>query len=177
MENYVRYFVKDNKGSSLVFKTDNGTIEPSKFAILIFKPARAGNTLIRIYKQQKHNLIPYDSIEVMVYENNKAEAFVGVKYGGVINKRELISSGGLIGMYRSREDHTDPILIKTYTIIFHKSDGSIQYQTNTGNRFNEQSIQFMNELQPGEKITFTNIQAAIEGLPPLQTNPIEFTIK
>ncbi|OQP60379.1 hypothetical protein A3860_33915 [Niastella vici] len=177
MENYVRYLVKDSKASSLVFKTDNGKIEPAQFAFLIFKPMRPGNTIIRIYQQQKNKLIPYDSINVMVYENNKAEALVGVKYGGAINKRELIAIGGLIGMYRTREDHTDPIPIKTYTIIFHKSDGTIQYQVNTGNRFNEPSIRLMNELQSGEKVTFTNIQAVIEGYPPLKVNPIEFTIQ
>ena len=77
----------------------------------------------------------------------------------------------------TRSNHTEPVRVENYTIVFHKSDGSVIVQKNTGNRFNEATIQIMKELQPGERITFTNIQlSGPSSWPQLEAKPVEFTI-
>jgi hypothetical protein len=77
----------------------------------------------------------------------------------------------------TREDHYDPVGIESYTVIFHKSDGTVQTQKNTGSRYNEPTIQIMKDLQSGERVTFTNIRISKNWRPDLEARPIEFTIQ
>lgn len=176
MENYVWYYAAGYKPSSLVFKTNNGKV--SQFRnMLIFLPDTVGKAIFTIYKKQKGKQIPYDSLEVIVYENKSAEALLGTKTGGDIEKSLVVALGALIAKVSTRTTHSEPIRIKSYTIIFHKSDGTIQYYTNTGNRFNDKAFELIRELQSGERITFTNIQAECSWLPSLTVKAIEFTIR
>ncbi len=116
-------------------------------------------------------------LEVMVYENKFADARIGIKNGGSCKKDELIAYRGLIAFFWTRENHDDPVGVKSYTVIFHKNDGSVLVQKNEGNKFTESTIQIMRELQPDERITFTNIQVLNNyGAFDLHVKPIEFTI-
>lgn len=176
MENYIHFYTKGIDEKSVVFKTDEGSISQFRNT-LIFKTGKPGPAKFKVYRKQKGKLLLYDSVEIMVYENKYAEALIGTKKGGVIDKRQLIAIGALITSVWTRENHSDPIKCTSYTVIFHKNDGTVQYQKNTGNRFSDTTIQYMSDLQPGELVTFSNIQVEMEGRPELQVNPIEFTIK
>ena len=127
--------------------------------------------------KRKGKLVIYDSVNVMVYENRYAEVRIGIKTGGKIEQKMLVAYGALYAGIWTRSNHTEPVRVENYTIVFHKSDGSVIVQKNTGNRFNEATIQIMKELQPGERITFTNIQlSGPSSWPQLEAKPVEFTI-
>lgn len=122
-------------------------------------------------------MILLDSIEIMVYDNHTAEAWLGVKNGGVIAKKHLLDIGGVRVLLQTREDHSGPIVVNSYTVIAHKSDGAVLYVINIGNKFNEKAIQLLQDLVSGEKLTFTNIQVSYDKTRPLYVKPIEFAIE
>jgi hypothetical protein len=176
MENYIRFYAKGVNENKLVFTTDSGKVTRYRNR-LVFKTNRTGIAHFKVYKRRRGKLMLYDSVEVMVYENKYAEVRIGTKLGGDMEKRMLIANSALIAGVWTRESHTDPIGIESYTVIFHKSDGTVLVQKNTGNRFNEGTIQIMKELQSGERISFTNIQLNKSSYwPELEAKPIEFTI-
>jgi gliding motility-associated GldM-like protein len=176
MENYIQFYTKGIDENSIVFKTDDGSVSQIRNT-LIFKTNKPGIAKFKVYRKKKGKLLLYDSVEILVYENKYAEALIGVKKGGLIDKKQLIAIGAVVAGVWTRESHCDPVHITGYTVIFHKKDGTVQYQKNTGNRFNDSTIAYMNNLQPGELVTFSNIQVENEGWPGLQVMPVEFTIQ
>jgi hypothetical protein len=176
MENYLRVFAKDVDEKSLVFTSDSAKVSQQR-NLLIFSTKQTGMVRFKVYTKRKGKLVIYDSVNVMVYENRYAEVRIGIKTGGKIEQKMLVAYGALYAGIWTRSNHTEPVRVENYTIVFHKSDGSVIVQKNTGNRFNEATIQIMKELQPGERITFTNIQlSGPSSWPQLEAKPVEFTI-
>ena len=79
--------------------------------------------------------------------------------------------------YKTREDHSEPISVESYSIVIHKADSSILYIWNSRNIFKANSIELLRALQPGEKMTFANIKVVFGESHEIIVKPNEFTIE
>lgn len=177
MTNSVEFIANNTNCSSFLFQTDNGRITQTECR-LFYIPERSGYTSIKVFRKHNSNLRLVDSIEIMVYQNLIAEAWLGSKSGGVIQKSELLAIGGIICTIRTREDHSERISIQGYTVIVHKADGRVEYSVNGDGKFNEVTKDIIEQLENGEKVTFTNFR--VRGNSENEkyiVNPIEFVVK
>jgi hypothetical protein len=176
MENYVSFYSKEASCSSLVIKTDNGLLTQRQ-CMFVFIPAREGRTVFKVYKDDGGHLKLWDSVEVMVYKNRIGEARVASKTAGSMSKDQLIAYGGVTVYVHTRDDHSEPISVESYSIVIHKVDNSILYGRNYRNIFETSSIDLLQKLQPGDRITFANIRVIIAESSEIIVKPIEFTIE
>lgn len=174
--NVVRFFAKDMDCSSVVFRTDNGKIE-QKDCWLSYTPERPGPTTLSVYRKSKSTLVLIDSIQINVFENTNPQVFLGYMAQGSVTKEMMIKMGGIIAKMETTEGHSEPIIVKGYTVIVHKNNGAILSEQNAGNRYSEKLSQLFQELQTGEKVSFINIKVKIFDGREINARPIEFSIE
>ena len=174
-ENRYMFYIPNSTCSSIIFKTDNGKINQDGCS-LFYYPDTLKKTTFKVYKKTKNTLILFDSVQINVTINNKAQASIGMKSGGSISKKEVLAIGGLLVTKFISDSHEEPIRLISYKVITIRGD-AVESATNYGNHFSEKAIEIIKALGRNDKLLFVDINSEEQSNRPVCVAPLEFTLQ
>jgi hypothetical protein len=175
-ENLFNFYIPDIPCSSVVFRCANGKIEQSACKVFYW-PDSNTNTVFKVYNKKRGRMLLIDSIDIPVYEERTVEAWLGVRSGGVIAKKEAIALGGIIGREYVNDGHAEPVAIDSYMVITIGKNNSIESAQNFGNRYGTDALSLIDKMEPGDRLLFANIKAKDFSRRIISVKPLEFTLQ